>query len=99
MKPSGSRTTTAQNSKWLKIADNARSEVKNLNPAIETLQSVQMETVVEPNEEVQLDFAGHLTDELNKAAYFLVAVEKRSKFPTAKVVSNTTADIAFKFMQ
>ena len=56
-----------------------------------------METVIEPNEEVQLDFAGPLPDELNKDAYILVAIDKWSKFPTAKVVSNTTADIAFKF--
>ena len=58
-----------------------------------------METVVEPNEEVQLDFVGPLPDELNKDAYIFVAVDKWSKFPTAKVVSDSTADVAFKFMQ
>ena len=55
-----------------------------------------MEPVVEPNEEVQLVFAGPLPDELNKDAYSLVAIDKWSKFPTAKVVS---ADVAIKFMQ
>ena len=58
-----------------------------------------MEPVVEPNEEVQLDFAGPLPDELNRDAYILNAIDKWSKFPTAKVVSNTTVDIAIKFMQ
>ena len=58
-----------------------------------------MEPVVELNKEVQLDFAGPLPDELNRDAYSLVAIDKWSKFPTAKVVSNTTADIAIKFMQ
>ena len=58
-----------------------------------------MDSVVEPNEEVQLDFAGPLPDELSKDAYILVAIDKWSKFPTAEVVSNTTADIALKFMQ
>ena len=60
-----------------------------------------MELVVEPNEEVQLDFAGPLPDELNRNAYILVAIDKWSKFPTAKVVSNTTTDIAatIYFMQ
>ena len=58
-----------------------------------------MEPVVEPNEEVQLDFAGPLPDELNRDAYILVAMDKWSQFPTAKVVANTTADIAIKFMQ
>ena len=58
-----------------------------------------MEPVVEPNEEVQLDFAGPLPDELNRDAYILVAIDKWSKFPIAKVVANTTADIAIKYMQ
>ena len=55
--------------------------------------------MVEPDEEVQLDFAGPLPDELNRDAYNLVAIGKWSKFPTAKVVTNTTAHIAIKFMQ
>ena len=58
-----------------------------------------MNSVVEPNEEVQLDFAGSLPDELNKGANILVAIDKWSKFQIAKVVSNTTADVAIKFMQ
>ena len=72
---------------------------KNLKPILGKNLSFQMEPVVEPNEEVQLDFAGPLPDELNRDAYILVAIDKWSKFPTAKVVSNTTADIAIKFMQ
>ena len=58
-----------------------------------------MNSVVKPNEEVQLDFAGPLPDELNKDAYMLVAIDKKSNFATAKVVQNTTADVAIKFMQ
>ena len=72
---------------------------KNLKPIIGKKCSFQMEPVVEPNEEVQLDFAGPLPDELNKDAYILVAIDKWSKFPTATVVTNTTADIAIKFRQ
>ena len=58
-----------------------------------------MEPVNEPNEEFQLDFAGPLPYELNRDAYILVAIDKWSKIPTAKFVSNATADIAIKFMQ
>ena len=58
-----------------------------------------MEPVVQPNEEVQLDFADPLPDELNRDAFILVAIDKWSKLPTAKVVSKTTADIAIKFVQ
>ena len=35
-----------------------------------------MEPVVEPNEEVQSDFAGPLPDELNKDTYILLAIDK-----------------------
>ena len=65
---------------------------KNLKPILGKNSSFQMEPVVEPNEEVHLDFAGPLPDKLNRNAYILVAIDKWSKFPTAKVVSNTTAD-------
>ena len=72
---------------------------KNLKPIIGKNNSFQMVSVVEPNEEVQLDFAGPLPDELNEDAYILVAIDKWSKFPIAKVLSNTTADVAINFMQ
>ena len=58
-----------------------------------------MKPVVEPNREVQLQFAGPLRIKLNRDAYSLVAIDKCSKSPTAKVVSNTTADIAVRLMQ
>ena len=72
---------------------------KTLEEVIKKSQSFQMEPVVEPNEEVRLDFARPLPDELNKDAYSLVAVDKWSKLPAPKVDSNTTADIPFKFMR
>ena len=72
---------------------------KYLKSIIGKKHSFLMDLVVEPNEEVQLDFAEPLPDQLNRYAYILVAVDKWSKFPTAKVLSNTTADIAAKFMQ
>ena len=74
-------------------------QCKNLKPIIGKIFSFQIEPVIEPNEEVQLDFTGPLSDELNRDAYILVAIDMWSKFPTAKVVTNTTADIAIKFMQ
>ena len=57
-------------------------------------RSIQMDSIVKPNEEEQLDFVGALPGDLNKDAYILVAIDKWSKFPTVKVVSNTTADVA-----
>ena len=72
---------------------------KNLKPIIGKKHSLQMEPVVDPNEEVKLDFAGPLPDELNRDAYILVAIDNWSKVPAAKVIRNTTADVAIKFMQ
>ena len=49
---------------------------KNLKPVKGKNHLFQMSSVVEPNEEVQLDFAGPLPDELNKDAYILDAIGK-----------------------
>ena len=70
---------------------------KSLKPILGKQISFKMEPVVEPNEEVQLYLAGRLPDELNRDAYILVAIDKWSKFPIAKIVSNTTANITIKF--
>ena len=67
---------------------------KNLKLIIGKNCSIQKDSIVEPNEEEQLDFAGALPDDLNNDAYILVAIDKWSKFPTVKVVSNTTKDVA-----
>ena len=72
---------------------------KILEPTIGKKHSFQVEPVVEPNEEVHLDFAGPLPDKLNRDAYILIAIDKWSKFPTAEVATNTTPDIAVKLMQ
>ena len=39
-------------------------------------KSFKMKPVVDPNEEVHIDFAGHLPDEINKDAYNSVAINK-----------------------
>ena len=84
------------------MAQNCRQGTKQskvLKPVIGKQHSFQMKYVVEPNEEGQLDVAGPLPDELKKDEYILVAIDKWSKFLMAKVLSNTTVDIAMKFMQ
>ena len=57
-----------------------------MKPIMGKKHPFQMEPVVEPNEESQLDFAGPLPNELNKDAYVLVVIDKSSKLPTTKVV-------------
>ena len=86
----------------VQMAQNCRQgtkQSKDLKAVIGKQHSFQKKYVVEPNEEVQLDFAGPLPDELNKDEYILGAKDKWSKSPMATIVSNTTVDIAMKFMQ
>ena len=63
------------------MAQNCRhctEQGKNQKPILGKGQPFQMEPVVEPNEEVPLDFARPLPDELNREAYILVAIHKPS---------------------
>ena len=55
--------------------------------------------MVEPNEEIQFDFAGPLPDENDKKVYILVGVDRFSRFPYAKVLTNNKADTIIRFMQ
>ena len=76
-------THTDRSTRWRKAA-NTTEQGKNLKTITGKKQSFQMEPVVEPNEEVQLDFAGPLPGELKKDAYLFVALDKWSKFPQQK---------------
>ena len=58
-----------------------------------------LDSVVEPNEEIQLDFAEQLPDDNNKDVYILVGVDRFSRFPSAKVVTNHEADTIIQFKQ
>ena len=57
---------------------------KKLKQVIGKRQSLLMDPVLEPDEEIQLDFAGPIPDELNKNVYLLVAIDNWSKFSTGK---------------
>ena len=81
------------------ICRHCTEQGKNLKPILGKQHSFQMEPVFEPNESVQLHFTEPLLDELNQDAYFFVAIDKWSKLPSAKIISNTTADITIIFMQ
>ena len=85
--------TAAQNGK------ECRAKGKNLRVISGKKHFTSLDTVVEPNEEIQLDFAGPLPDENNKDVYILVGVDKFSRFPSAKVIANNKADTIIKFMQ
>ena len=83
---------TAQNCK------ECRQKGKNLKLIPGKQQFTALDAVVEPNDEIQLDFAGPLPDENKKEVYILVDVDQFSRFPTAKVVTNNKADKKVRFM-
>ena len=84
---------TAQNCK------NCRDKGKNLIIISGKKHYTTLDAVVEPNEEIELDFAVHLPDENDEEIYILVGVDRFSRFPYAKVVSNNRADTIIRFMQ
>ena len=85
--------TAAQNCK------ECRAKGKNLRVISGKKQFTSLDAVVEPNEEIQLAFAGPLPDKNYKEVYILVGVDCFSRFLSAKVVANNKADTIIKFMQ
>ena len=53
---------------------------------------------MQPNEEVQLDFAGPIIDKEHKESYILASVYRYSKYPHAKVYHNCDAETAIEYL-
>ena len=53
---------------------------------------------MEPNQEIQLDFAGPIFNERGKEKYILTAIDRFSKFPTTKIVVATSTFNVTKFL-
>ena len=52
----------------------------------------------EPNEEIQLDFGGPIIDGQGREVYFLACIDRFSKFPTLKLVTNANGPNIEKFL-
>ena len=74
-----------------KNCKNCRDKGKNLKAISGKKHYTTLDAVVEPNEEIQLDFMGRLLDENDKEVYILVGVDRFCRFPYAKVVSKSFA--------
>ena len=53
---------------------------------------------MKPNEEVQLDFAGPITDEQHKESYILASVDRSSRYPHAKIYHNCDKETAIEYL-
>ena len=71
---------------------------KNLKPLIPKNKTSELPQLMEPNEEVQLDFAGPITDEQHKESYILASVDRYSRYPHAKVYHNCDAETAIEYL-
>ena len=71
---------------------------KNLKVILGTNNTDKLPILAEPNEEVDLDFAGPLEKNWGNSKYLLLCIDRFSKFPSAKVVNNTSASSILAFM-
>ena len=72
---------------------------KNFKTLIPKSDLGKLPKLDEPNQEVQLDFAGPIPNESNKDTYILVAVDRFSRFLSAVVHPNCDATTAINFLQ
>ena len=69
---------------------------KSNNPST---QSSELPPLSEPNEEINLDFAGPLDSSWGKEKYHLLSIDRFSKFPSAKITSSTSSNTVLEFLQ
>ena len=71
---------------------------KNLKFILGTNNTESLPILSEPNEELDLDFACPLDKNWGNSKYLLLCIDHFSKFPSAKVVNNTSASSLLSFM-
>ena len=72
---------------------------KNLKPLIPNTQVGNLPPLSEPNEEVQMDFAGPIPFKDNALSnYILVTVDRLSRYPHAEVFNNCDSKTAIEYL-
>ena len=72
---------------------------KNLKSIIPANKWAPLKLCKVPIEEIQIDFGRPIYNEKNQEVYFLVCIDRFSKFPTAEVFDRASADNILKFLQ
>ena len=76
---------------------NAGKELKTQLPSTE---KSKLEPPKNPGEEIQIDFTGNLNSKhLDSSPFVLVAVDKNSRWPVAKISKNTNHDTVLTFLR
>ena len=74
-----------------------RAGGKNTLTQFLSTEKKNLEILIEPNQEFQLDFAGPIKSKTRGDVYILVAIDRFSKWPTAQVCKNTDTRTVLKF--
>ena len=72
---------------------------KSLKTVIPNAQTKILPPLLEPNEELNLDFAGPLDSYWGSNKYILLCIDRFSNFPSAKITSSTSAKTVIEFLQ
>ena len=72
---------------------------KNIKSVIPNSQISELPPLSEPNEELDLDFAGPLDSYWGSNKYILLCIDRFSKFPSAKITSSTSSKTVIEFLQ
>ena len=72
---------------------------KNLKPASTFNTAQPLPVLSEPNQELQLDFAGPILDDKGSKIFLLVAIDRFSKFPSALISKTTGAKKVTNFLE
>ena len=72
---------------------------KNLKPVTPKSLTTQLPTLTKTNDEIELDFAGPISDEQLKDSYILASVDRYSRYPKAKIYHDCDADTVIAYLE
>ena len=70
---------------------------KKLKPVVPASKWKPPSNCSQPNEEIQIDFGGPITNEKNQDIHFLTCIERFSKYPTVEVLDEANGPNVIKF--
>ena len=70
---------------------------KNLKPVVQASKWKPLLNVSEPNEDIQIDFGGPITNEKDQDVQFLACIDRFSKYPTVEVIDKAKGPNVIKF--
>ena len=75
-----------------------RAAGENITTQISSTKQNNLEILTEPNQEIQLDFAGPIKSKTRGDVYILVAIDRFSKWPTAQICKSTDTRTVLKIL-